>query len=181
LVMKMPSFPKLSRRAWAILVVIILILSAIPTLGLVLFTTTHSFYCLTCHRNQNPPERWMPSRVHPASVTCVDCHSKPGELIPRNYSAGDDLVNERCLRCHSTIPRREQTDLQNVRIVKISHKGHAGKGALCTDCHFNIEHDALSPRTNRPQMETCYSCHQAHPRTQACDKCHPVNLVYTKK
>jgi primosomal protein N' len=30
-------------------------------------------------------------------------------------------------------------------------------------------------------METCYQCHQAHPRTQACDKCHPINLVYTRK
>lgn len=24
-------------------------------------------------------------------------------------------------------------------------------------------------------------CHQAHPRTQACDSCHPINLVYLKK
>jgi hypothetical protein len=30
-------------------------------------------------------------------------------------------------------------------------------------------------------METCYHCHQAHPRTQACDQCHPINLVYPKK
>jgi hypothetical protein len=30
-------------------------------------------------------------------------------------------------------------------------------------------------------METCYHCHQAHPRTQACDKCHPINLVYSPK
>jgi primosomal protein N' len=30
-------------------------------------------------------------------------------------------------------------------------------------------------------METCYHCHQAHPRTQACDKCHPINLVYAPK
>jgi hypothetical protein len=30
-------------------------------------------------------------------------------------------------------------------------------------------------------METCYQCHQAHPRTQACDVCHPINLVYSGK
>jgi anaerobic selenocysteine-containing dehydrogenase len=24
-------------------------------------------------------------------------------------------------------------------------------------------------------------CHQVHPRTQACDSCHPINLVYLKK
>jgi len=179
--MKIPSFPKLSKRTWTIIIVILLVLCAIPMMGLVLFTTTHSYYCLTCHRNQTPTERWTPSRAHPASVTCVDCHTRPGEILPRNYSAGDDFMNENCLRCHPTIPREQPTDQQNVRIVKVSHKFHVEKRALCVDCHSNIEHDSLSPRTNRPRMETCYQCHEAHPRTQACDKCHPINLVYTKK
>ncbi|MBI5967306.1 MAG: hypothetical protein HY882_05560 [Deltaproteobacteria bacterium] len=179
--MKIPPLPKWSKRTWALITVIILILAAIPTLGLVLFTTTHPFYCLSCHRNQNPTERWLPSRAHPASVTCTDCHAKPGEIFPSTYYASDDLMNKNCLRCHQSIPRGEQTDLHSVRIVKISHKLHAEKNALCIDCHFNIEHDTYSPRTNRPRMETCYHCHEAHPRNQACDKCHPINLVYTKK
>lgn len=179
--MKIPSLPNLSRRTWTLIIVILLILAAIPGLGLVRFTSTHTLVCLSCHQNQEPRARWLPSRIHPASVTCVDCHAKPGEIFPSKFLASDDLMNQRCLGCHPTISGGEQADLQNVRIVKISHKLHAEKKAFCIDCHRNIEHDTLSPRTNRPRMETCYQCHQAHPRTQACDKCHPINLVYTKK
>ncbi len=178
---KIPPLPKLSKRTWVFIIAILLILAAIPGLGLVRFTTTHPFVCLSCHQNQDPREMWLPSRIHPASVTCTDCHTKPGEIFPRKFYASDDLMNTKCLNCHPTIPRGEQVDLQNIRIVKISHKLHGEKKALCIDCHRNIEHDTLSPRTNRPRMETCYQCHQAHPRTQACDKCHPINLVYSGK
>jgi len=179
--MKIPSLPKLSRRTWTLIIVILLILAAIPGLGLVRFTSSHTLVCLSCHQHQDPREMWLPSRSHPTSVTCVDCHLKSGEIFSLKFSASDDLMNQRCLGCHSAIPQGEQADLQNVRIVKISHKLHSEKKAVCIDCHRNIEHDTLSPRTNRPRMETCYQCHQAHPRTQACDKCHPINLVYTKK
>ncbi len=179
--MKIPSIPKLPRRTWALIIVIVLVLAAIPTLGLIRFTTTHPTFCMTCHINQGIPEMWTPSRMHPASVGCTECHVNPGQIIPRKFSASDDLMNDSCLRCHSPIPRGEQVDLQTVRIVKISHKLHAEKKALCIDCHRNIQHDKLSPQTNRPRMETCYQCHEAHPRTQACDKCHPINLVYSSK
>lgn len=179
--MKIPSLPKLPRRTWALIITIILILAAIPGLGLVRFTTSHSFFCLSCHQNQEPTVRWLPSRMHPASVTCTDCHIPPGEILPGKFSASDDLMNKNCLRCHSTLLKKGQPSLENVRIVKISHKAHAEKKVLCIDCHRNIEHDSFTPRTNRPQMETCYQCHQAHPRTQACDHCHPINLVYSKK
>ena len=178
---KIPKIPKLSKRTWALIVAVLLILAAIPALGVVRFTTGHPFFCLSCHQNQEVPEMWLPSRAHPASVTCIECHTTPGELIPRKFSASNELMNQNCTRCHPTIPGGEQTSPQTVRIVFVSHKLHMEKGALCIDCHRNIEHDKGSPRTNRPAMKTCYQCHQAHPRTQACDKCHPINLVYTKK
>ncbi len=179
--MKIPSLPKLPRRTWALMIAILLVLAAIPLWGLVRFTTTNSLFCLSCHQNQEPQEMWLPSRVHPASISCKDCHTPPGEVLPRKFSASDDLMNDQCLRCHPAMARGEQADLKSVRIVKISHKLHAEKKALCIDCHRNIAHDSASLRTNRPQMETCYHCHQAHPRTQACDQCHPINLVYLKK
>jgi nitrate/TMAO reductase-like tetraheme cytochrome c subunit len=180
--MKMPAVPKLSKRTWAFIVAILLILAAIPALGLVRFTTSHPFFCLTCHKNQDIPERWLPSRMHPASVDCVDCHlSRGGTPFSHGFSASDDLMNQKCVGCHPSIPGGEQMDLDKVRVVKVSHKQHADKKVLCIDCHRNLAHDKGTPRTNRPTMETCYQCHQAHPRTQACDKCHPINLVYTKK
>ncbi len=176
-----PKIPKLSKRVWAMIAAVLLILVAIPGLGLVRFTTGHPFFCLSCHRNQDVAAMWLPSRSHAGAATCVDCHTSPGDLVPRKFSASDELMNQNCTRCHATIPGGEQTDLEKVRIVKISHKVHGEKKALCIDCHRNIEHDKSSPRTNRPAMETCYHCHQAHPRNQACDACHPIHLVSTKK
>ncbi|MGC8809146.1 MAG: hypothetical protein ACP5Q3_02710 [bacterium] len=176
-----PSLPKLSKKTWIIIFLIMLILAAIPGLALVHFTTSHPFFCLTCHKNQEPPERWLPSRMHPASITCTDCHSQPGAFVGKHFSAGDSLLNENCLRCHPLATVQEQMALDKVRLVKISHKSHAQRKISCLDCHRNIQHDPLNPRTNRPRMETCYHCHEAHPRPQACDFCHPINLVYTKK
>lgn len=180
--MKIPAIPKLSKRTWALIAGVLVILAAIPGLGLVRFTTSHPIFCMSCHKNQEPIAMWAPSRVHPASVGCVDCHTSRGRItLSHNFSASDDLMNQRCVSCHPDIPGGEQMDLDKVKIVKVSHKQHGDKKVLCIDCHRNVEHDKGTPRTNRPTMETCYQCHQAHPRTQACDKCHPINLVYTKK
>lgn len=180
---KIPKIPKLSKPVWGVIIAVVAILAAIPGLGLVWFTTGHPFFCLSCHEYQQgvAEEMWLGSRVHPASIGCVDCHTAAGQLFPRKFSAGDDFMNKSCLSCHPTIPKGEQTDIKDVRVVKISHKLHAEKKVLCIDCHRNIEHDRRSPRTNRPTMEACYGCHQAHPRTQSCDKCHPINLETTKK
>ncbi len=179
---QIPKLPKLSKPVWGLIVAVLLILVAIPGLGVVRFTTGHPFFCLSCHENRDAPGKWVASRVHPASVTCTDCHTAAGQLIPRKFSASDELLNKSCLTCHpNPVPKGEQTDLQNVRIVKISHKLHADRKALCIDCHRNIEHDKRPVRTNRPTMETCYQCHEAHPRSQACETCHPIKLEYTKK
>ena len=179
--MKIPAIPKLYKRTWALIAAVLVILAALPGLGVVRFTTSHPFFCLSCHKNQNPIEMWVPSRVHPASVGCVDCHTSKNRFMAHSFSASDDVMHQKCVSCHGTVPGGEQMDLDKVKIVKISHRQHADKKILCIDCHRNLEHDKGTPRTNRPVMETCYQCHQAHPRTQACDKCHPINLVYTKK
>lgn len=175
--MKFPAFPKLPKKIWALVVGIVLVVIAGMGLGVMRFTSASSYYCLRCHHKEEPVAMWLPSRIHPAKVTCTDCHVPPGVIIPRRFSASDDLVNQNCLRCHSVLPRGEQTALRNVHLVKISHKLHAEAGALCVDCHRNIIHDTESPRTNRPRMEACYLCHD---REQSCDTCHPINLVENK-
>lgn len=178
---KFPSLPHFSKKTWIILLIFILVLAALPGLALVRFTTSHPSFCLSCHQNQEPSARWLPSRAHPSSVVCSDCHSQPSSIWRRPFSASSKLINENCRRCHPSLPQKEQENLDNVRIIKISHKSHTQKDLSCLECHSNIQHDALNPRTNRPRMETCYKCHQAHPRTQACDHCHPINLVYSQK
>jgi hypothetical protein len=107
--MKIPEIPKLSKRTWALIVAILLLLAAIPGLGLIRFTTGHPFFCLSCHENQDVPARWLPSRAHPASVDCLDCHTSGSNMFFRKYSASDELMNQKCLSCHSTIPGGEQT------------------------------------------------------------------------
>ena len=179
--MKIPEIPKLSKGTWVLIVAILLIVAAGSGLGLVRFTTGHPFFCLSCHQNQDVPARWLPSRAHPESVVCLDCHDSGSNIFFRKFSASDELMNQKCMGCHPALPAGEQTTVQTVRVVYISHKLHAEKKVLCIDCHRNIAHDRADPQTYRPIMETCYQCHQAHPRTQACDKCHPINLVYTKK
>jgi nitrate/TMAO reductase-like tetraheme cytochrome c subunit len=180
---QIPTIPKLSKGTWAILVVILLIVVAVPALGLVRFTTSHPIFCMTCHENLNTPEMWLASRVHPESVGCTDCHTSVSlaGIFPRKFSANDELMNSKCVACHKEIPKGEQTDIKTVRYVKISHKAHKDLNVMCVDCHRNVVHDTQSPRTNRPRMEACYGCHLgAHPRDQACDKCHPINLVSGK-
>jgi hypothetical protein len=49
--MKIPSLPKLSKRTWALIIAVILILTAIPALGLMRFTTSHPFFCLSCRQS----------------------------------------------------------------------------------------------------------------------------------
>jgi nitrate/TMAO reductase-like tetraheme cytochrome c subunit len=178
--MKIPEIPKLPKKLWALIAAVFLAIAAVSGLGLARFTTTHPLFCLSCHQNQEPRELWLPSRAHPASVSCTDCHSLPGGILPAKFSAGDERMNRNCLRCHPEIPNRGPESLETVRVVFVSHKLHAENSALCIDCHRNIEHDRLPPQTNRPAMETCYQCHQAHPRTQACEKCHPIRLVFEK-
>jgi len=179
--MKIPDIPKLSKRTWALIAAILVILAAIPGLGLVRFTTSHPLFCMNCHKNQEPIDMWLPSRVHPASVGCVDCHTSKNRFLAHSFSASEDVMNQKCMSCHTSVPGGEQMDLNKVKIVKISHKQHADKKVLCIDCHRSLAHDKGTPQTNRPTMEMCYQCHQSHPRSQACDTCHPINLAYTKK
>ena len=73
-----PPIPKLSKRTWALIVVILLILAAIPGLGLVRFTTGHPFFCLSCHQNQDTP----------GDVASLPCPSGVGYLYGLSYDPG---------------------------------------------------------------------------------------------
>lgn len=176
-----PPRRRLPRWPLALWLVVALV-AAIPMvgiLGVVLahYTTSSSSFCLTCHGTGDTPDRGVPSEVHPSfdKVSCVDCHAKPGQVVFEGYVKGfmaePERVTSNCLRCHSAMSQR--TDPQgfkfNPQSIGINHQSHLERGATCVNCHASVAHDLELPKTNRPQMESCYSC---HPRTDSCVKCH---------
>lgn len=135
------------------------------------YTTTKPEFCMTCHKNQGYTDFRRQSKIHPKKVGCIECHGKHGEIVSTEYLADDERVNKNCLRCHQDIPSAEKINFKyNVYKIKIPHKFHIKTvGVKCTDCHYNITHDKITPITNRPRMEACFRCHN---RKDNCLKCH---------
>jgi hypothetical protein len=46
----------------------------------------------------------------------------------------------------------------------------AREGVTCTTCHYNVAHDRRDDPTNRPTMESCFTCHD--PDKHDCGTCH---------
>ena len=169
------------RWVWFIVAVVAVPMASIPVMGLARFTTSSSAYCLTCHSTGETPDRGVRSLVHPDfdRVTCVDCHAKPGQIVFEGYYKGfmaePERVNDNCLRCHRVMTQtNEQTGFKfNFLDIRITHKDHLERGASCTTCHANVAHDLHVPKTNRPTMQACYTCHAV---SDACTKCHTKNV-----
>jgi hypothetical protein len=109
--------------------------------------------------------------IHPARVTCVNCHAKVGKMFPRDFFA-DERVNENCLFCHKHVAGKEKEEAHH---MKIAHKLHIEESKLkCIDCHRNIAHEKMEAGTNRPRRLTCMECHEEAIAggPEACMKCH---------
>ncbi len=133
--------------------------------------TTHPAICLSCHARQSSIPMWAQSAIHPARVTCVDCHAKPGQLFPRFFFA-DERVNDNCLSCHRHVVKKESGEAHH---MKIAHKLHIEESKLmCIDCHRSIAHEKLEVGTNRPRRLTCIECHEEaiEGGPESCLKCH---------
>lgn len=161
---------------------VVLAVAAIPVVGvpsvvLARYTTSDSSFCLSCHGTGDTPDRGVPSEVHPDfnRVSCVDCHARPGQIVFEGYAKGfmaePERVTSNCTRCHAGMAQRtDQLGFKfNPQKIAIDHRAHLDRGATCVSCHANVAHDLREPRTNRPQMDSCYSCHS---RTDSCTKCH---------
>lgn len=161
---------------------ILAVVAVIPLGSLAYFTSRNPIYCGNCHKKSQEPELWSHSKLHPKSVTCIDCHATTRGFILRNFSAQPSRVNQNCRRCH------ELEDIKKIGApgykfkgnrmrVRIPHELHVVKvGANCTDCHYNIVHDRRQVKTNTPPMEGCLSkCHKSDAKN--CRKCHPAGTV----
>jgi nitrate/TMAO reductase-like tetraheme cytochrome c subunit len=138
--------------------------------------TTYPMICLSCHARQTSISMWAPSAIHPARVTCVNCHAKPYQLFPRDFFA-DEQMNDNCLYCHRDVAEK---GMETADHMKIDHKLHTEEAKLmCIDCHRNIEHDKTEAGTNRPSHLTCIECHEESISggPESCMKCHTETPV----
>ena len=133
--------------------------------------TAHPVICLSCHARQTSLSMWSPSMIHPARVTCVDCHAKAGQMFPRDFFA-DERVDDNCLVCHRHVAEKEMEEAHH---MQIAHKLHIEESKLkCIDCHRNIAHEKMEAGTNRPRRSTCIECHEEaiEGGPESCTKCH---------
>ncbi len=162
-------------KPWKILIGIFIV-TIIPTVFVILlerYTTSNENFCMTCHYKMWGKNFLVHSNIHPDSVRCPQCHAKHNQLIPKDFSAHPDRINPNCVRCHQEMSRKSDTEGFRFNVMKIqfSHRLHIQEvGVVCTDCHYNIKHDKFRPVTNRPRMESCFSCHDRE--TTSCDTCH---------
>lgn len=171
--------PKLSKPAWVLVGLVLLVLAMLPMVGLAHYTTTNPRYCLTCHGTGETADVGQPSSIHPdySEVGCINCHAADGgHFVTDGYKAGfmaePGRVTENCTRCHESMKTKKDTEgfKYNVNKIAFPHDKHISFGAQCADCHRNIAHDLNIKPTNRPRMAYCFQC---HPSTDSCTKCHP--------
>lgn len=122
-----------------------------------------------------------------AKITCVECHVEPGvngflsfasRSIPAFYSQlaeGPRTTNlfgpprkAACQKCHtgyrSVSPGGD---------LLIPHRAHVDVLKMeCVACHKDLVHSLNKRGYNRPDMETCLTCHNGDRATRECVKCH---------
>lgn len=120
-------------------------------------------------------------------ISCAECHVGPGiggplsfstKAIPAFYSqlldAPDDTNllkapgRAACRKCHTSYRRIAASG-----DLLIPHKAHVQVlGIECVECHQNLVHSLNRRGFNRPEMETCLTCHDGDRATDKCQKCH---------
>ena len=110
--------------------------------------------CTTCHEGM---ERTNDAALHlPDEAKCLDCHKQPHDPNP-------------CFACHSRPLAREQL-LEARKHLIFDHGKHIPHAqGNCMRCHVGVGEgdDRL-----RPQMATCFKCHDDKQDARQCDACH---------
>lgn len=135
------------------------------------FLMTYSGTCLHCHVSQTRFEKWTHWNL-PSRVTCVNCHSETGQILPHKYSASAEFVNKNCMHCHGDIEKKGKEDSYD---IKINHSIHIQELELkCVDCHMTVVHEAMIKGMNRPTHAVCIECHEEVEKgeSESCELCH---------
>jgi hypothetical protein len=122
-----------------------------------------------------------------SKISCVQCHVDPGvrgflsfavRSIPAFYSqllGGTNSTNllkapdrQACQKCHTTY----RTVAPSGDLL-IPHRAHVVVLQMeCVTCHKSLVHSPNRRGFNRPEMETCVTCHDGTTATDQCVKCH---------
>lgn len=117
--------------------------------------------CVNCHIMEPEYATWMHSS-HGRNTVCNDCHVPHDNVFRKYYfkandglrhatmftfrlepqvikmhSPGQKVVQENCIRCHSTL-------VSEVQAGKVTAEmAHADNGRLCWDCHREVPHSRV--------------------------------------
>ena len=161
------------------LILLALILLSIPA---AIYRIEFNNLCLFCHTVKK--DRSFTNETHPQTVKCYNCHQKENTpfldrlIAPHKiYTNKKPTINKNCLQCHKLEQFEEVKNYKfNFMQIKITHKNHyENYSSNCLDCHINIEHTKLKPKSNRPTMKSCEQCHQAN--MNQCLMCHQLNTL----
>ncbi|MBU4556701.1 MAG: cytochrome c family protein [Actinobacteria bacterium] len=122
-----------------------------------------------------------------SKISCAECHVEPGvrgmlsfaaDSIPAFYSqllegpAGTNLLQapsrDACHQCHT----RYRAVAPSGDLL-IPHRAHVEVlGMQCVTCHRDLVHSQNRYGFNKPEMETCLTCHDGDKASNACTDCH---------
>ena len=154
-----------------------MIITGVAVMAASRFVDSHPLSCRSCHPALY--SMWEASKVHPKDKSdCTDCHVKGKYQAKPLYLADQNTVDNQCESCHQDI--WEKDTVENVKLIKFSHRKHLNENITCFTCHKNIAHDKESPATNRPRKKVCLNCHireiEGSLQDEACMMCHYIIL-----
>ena len=183
-----PKGRRVSRRAWIVRIVLVLLVLAFA--APVSLTATPE-RCARCHEMVPYFDSWASSSHRVAAPNCLDCHVEPGLLNLVVYEltfyreivahfAGTEVTtgsgvpsSGSCLRdaCHSL--NREASFSGD---LKIDHRSHVEEEGLdCFACHAGAVHEGVAGLERTPPMGLCQECHADE--MEECTYCHAGKVV----
>lgn len=110
--------------------------------------------CTKCHAGVDTPND--PKLHLPDEASCLTCHSKPHNPAP-------------CFGCHTRPTARAELMEAREHLI-FDHAQHMPfTRGNCMRCHVGV---AEGDDRLRPQMATCFKCHEGMQERRQCDGCH---------
>ncbi len=133
--------------------------------------SVHSdFTCITCHSTLTGS---MHAKRDAARDSCATCHDEEAALLARGQHGDADAVPKlTCITCHGN----------HAILDPDSPEFHTQMTAKCSQCHAEMNERFMSgnpfgmeTHLGRPDVATCWNCHQAHLVLPVEDPRSPVN------
>jgi len=173
------------RRRTLIVVLAVVGLLLVVFLTLPVFSTLQPDYYRRYSTMTLRMDNWETS-TH-SRISCGECHIEPGvrgifgfaaDSIPAFYTQlieGPDDTNllkapsrDACQTCHTSYRAVAPSG-----DLLIPHRAHVEVlGMECVACHKDLVHSQNRFGFNKPEMETCLTCHDGEKASNACTDCH---------